>query len=130
MGNGQCAVEDMVTSLEAACGLADLGFFFAGKRVFVTGHTGFKGSWLCKMLCDVGAEVTGLPLRPPTDPNLFQIAGIAKGMRSVIGDVRDLDALSMVFADAKPEIVLAFGRTAACARKAMRSPRYTYRNEH
>ena len=124
MGNGQCAVEDMVTSLEAACGLADLGFF-AGKRVFVTGHTGFKGSWLCKMLCDVGAEVTGFALEPPTDPNLFQIAGIAKGMRSVIGDVRDLDALSMVFADAKPEIVLHLAAQ-PLVRESYASPRYTY----
>ena len=60
--------------------------FYRGKRVFVTGHTGFKGSWLCKMLLMAGAEVTGYSLQPPTQPNLFSIAGVEDKMHSVIGN--------------------------------------------
>lgn len=80
--------------------------FYAGRRVLVTGHTGFKGSWLCQILKQAGAEVTGYALEPITEPNLFQIAGIAEGMTSVIGDVRDISTLREVFAKAQPEIVL------------------------
>ena len=67
--------------------------FYAGKNVFVTGHTGFKGSWLCKLLVLAGARVTGYSLEPPTEPSLFVIAGIEKQIHSVIGDIRDLKAL-------------------------------------
>ena len=59
--------------------------FYRGKRVFVTGHTGFKGSWLCKMLVNAGVEVTGYSLNPPTNPSLFEIAGIENDIHSVIG---------------------------------------------
>ena len=65
----------------------DLGFY-KGKKVFVTGHTGFKGSWLCKILINAGAEVTGYSLPAPTSPSLFEIAGIEAQMTSIIGDVR------------------------------------------
>ncbi|MDD3411881.1 MAG: CDP-glucose 4,6-dehydratase [Eubacteriales bacterium] len=78
--------------------------FYKGKRVLVTGHTGFKGSWLCLMLLAAGADVTGLALDPPTTPSLFE--QLALDMRSVIADVRDLDAVRGAFAQAKPEIVL------------------------
>ena len=71
--------------------------FFAGKRVFLTGHTGFKGSWLCKMLVMAGAQVTGYSLEPPTNPNLFSISGVEGQIRSVIGDIRDMDALKAAF---------------------------------
>ena len=60
--------------------------FYAGKRVFVTGHTGFKGSWLCRLLVHAGAEVTGYSLNPPTEPSLFRLAGIENSITSVIGD--------------------------------------------
>ena len=63
--------------------------FYRGKKVFVTGHTGFKGTWLCKMLLDAGAQVTGYSLDPPTDPNLFSLSQIEEQMDSVIGDIRD-----------------------------------------
>ena len=66
--------------------------FYKGKRVFITGHTGFKGSWLCTMLLLAGAEVTGYAL-PPAEPGLFQIIGLEHRMRSVQGDIRDLDFL-------------------------------------
>lgn len=58
--------------------------FYKGKRVFVTGHTGFKGSWLCKILANAGAQVTGYSLNPPTNPNLFEIANIEGDIKSVI----------------------------------------------
>ena len=80
--------------------------FYRGKKVFVTGHTGFKGSWLCKMLVNAGAEVTGFSLNPPTNPSLFEIAGIAQDVHSVIGDIRDYKALKAAFDAAQPEIVL------------------------
>lgn len=79
--------------------------FYKGKRVFVTGHTGFKGSWLCQILKQSGANVTGYALEPLTEPNLFQIAKVAEGMTSVIGDVRDFSALLAVFERVQPEIV-------------------------
>ena len=74
--------------------------FYRGKKVFVTGHTGFKGSWLCKMLANVGAEVTGYALNPPTDPSLFEIAGIERDIHSVIGDIRNYEALKTAFDEA------------------------------
>lgn len=80
--------------------------FYNGKKIFLTGHTGFKGSWLCLWLQSMGAEVTGFALNPPTDPSLFEAAAVAKGMNSIIGDVRDLDALRKAMNDAKPEIVI------------------------
>ena len=80
--------------------------FYKGKKVFVTGHTGFKGSWLCKMLTNAGAIVTGYSLNPPTEPSLFEIAKIEQDITSVIGDIRDYAALKMAFDEAQPEIVL------------------------
>ena len=80
--------------------------FYKDKKVLVTGHTGFKGSWLCKILLDLGAEVTGYALEPPTEPNLFSLLPPSEKLHSVIGDVRDLAHLQQVFAEAQPEIVL------------------------
>lgn len=79
--------------------------FWRGKRVLITGHTGFKGSWMSLWLQSLGAEVTGYALAPSTDPSLYEIANIDKGMRSLIGDVRDLERLTAVFSDHRPEIV-------------------------
>ncbi|MFT8351066.1 CDP-glucose 4,6-dehydratase [Clostridium saccharoperbutylacetonicum] len=88
-------MEKMVMNLE----------FYKGKKVLVTGHTGFKGSWLCKILVKAGAEVIGYSLIPPTNPNLFQISGIDKEINSVIGDIRDLGKLMDTFNKYKPEII-------------------------
>lgn len=80
--------------------------FFKGKKVLVTGHTGFKGSWLCQILIGAGAEVTGYSLEPPTTPSLFDEAGIAEKINHVIGDIRDREKLMQVFQEVQPEIVL------------------------
>jgi CDP-glucose 4,6-dehydratase len=80
--------------------------FYKGKKVLITGHTGFKGSWLCRILVNAGAEVTGYSLNPPTKPNLFSEACVESRMHSVIGDVRDLGHMKKVFAATQPEIVL------------------------
>lgn len=76
-----------------------------GRRVLVTGHTGFKGSWLCLWLQAMGARVHGYSLPAPTDPSLFQSAGVAEGMEETIADVRDLAALNAAFAAFEPEVV-------------------------
>ncbi len=99
--------------------------FYKGKRVFVTGHTGFKGSWLCQMLVSAGAEVTGYSLTPPTEPSLFRLAGLEKRMKSIIGDVRDFDYLKAAFIDAQPEIVLHLAAQ-PIVRESYRTPRETY----
>lgn len=80
--------------------------FFKGKKILVTGHTGFKGSWLCRILINAGAELTGYSLAPPTEPNLFNLCNIEDKMNSVIGDIRDLDKLIKLFDDVQPEIVI------------------------
>jgi len=80
--------------------------FWKGKRVLLTGHTGFKGSWMSIWLKEMGADLTGFALNPPTTPSLFEDAKVADGMRSIIGDVRDLDAVKKVFAETSPEIVI------------------------
>lgn len=80
--------------------------FWQGKKIFLTGHTGFKGSWMSLWLQRLGAEVTGYSLAPPTSPNLFDTASVASGMRSMKGDVCDLPHLKRAMADCKPEIVI------------------------
>ena len=94
--------------------------FWSGKRVFVTGHTGFKGSWLCMWLNHLGAKVSGFALAPPTQPSLFEIGRVADIAASHIGDVRDLAALEPVIAAAQPEIVIHMA--------AQSLVRYSYNN--
>ncbi len=80
--------------------------FWADKRVFLTGHTGFKGSWLSLWLQSLGAKVTGYALKPATQPNLFEVASVEKGMRSIIGDIRDLDGLKKAMKEANPDTLI------------------------
>ena len=99
--------------------------FYRGKRVFVTGHTGFKGSWLCHILKRAGARVTGYSTNPPSDPSLFETAKVAEGMTSIIGDIRDFDALYAAMTEAQPEIVLHLAAQ-PIVRESYREPVYTY----
>jgi len=80
--------------------------FWRGRRVFLTGHTGFKGSWLALWLRQLGAEVTGYALAPATTPNLFTLAGVDGDVRSILGDVRDAKALRAALAASRAEVVI------------------------
>ena len=99
--------------------------FYKGKKVLVTGHTGFKGTWLCRMLVNAGAIVTGYSLEAPTTPNLFALAELEDKMTSVIGDIRDLEALKKAFEVSKPEIVLHLAAQ-PIVRESYKNPVYTY----
>ena len=80
--------------------------FWGGKRVFLTGHTGFKGSWLSLWLQSLGANVKGFALDPPTQPNLFSVAQVYEGMNSEIGDIRDLERLRKSMTQFDPEVLI------------------------
>lgn len=99
--------------------------FWKEKRVFLTGHTGFKGSWLSLWLTRMGAEVMGYALAPPSDPNLFKLADLSSRMSSVTGDVRDLPLLSRRMAEFKPDIVIHMAAQ-ALVRLSYREPVETY----
>jgi len=99
--------------------------FYKGKKVFITGHTGFKGSWLCEILSLSGAEVTGYSLEPPTEPSLFKLAGIEQDVHSVTGDIRDFQRLKETFDSAQPEILLHLAAQ-PIVRESYENPRYTY----
>ncbi len=99
--------------------------FYKNKSILITGHTGFKGAWLCKMLLNAGADVTGYALEPPTDPNLFGLCKLDKYMRSIIGDIRDLEQLQQIFKKVKPEIVIHMAAQ-PIVRDSYKSPVYTY----
>lgn len=79
--------------------------FWRGRRVLLTGHTGFKGSWLARWLVRLGAEVTGVSLPPSTTPSLFELAGVREAVRSEFVDIRDADALARVVRESRPEVV-------------------------
>ena len=99
--------------------------FWQGKRVLLTGHTGFKGSWLALWLQSLGAEVTGYALAPPTKPSLFETARIGQSMTSIIGDIRDLPHIQQVFSEQKPEIVIHMAAQ-ALVRHSYQEPVETY----
>lgn len=102
----------------------DPGFYY-GKNVFITGHTGFKGSWLCKMLVNAGARVTGYSLGSEKEYALFKIAEIEKDIHSVPGDIRDYTFLRKAFDDAQPEIVFHLAAQ-PIVRDSYKNPVYTY----
>lgn len=95
MGFGSSSVEALVTSS-----------VWSGRRVLLTGHTGFKGSWVALRLAELGAETTGFALAPPTEPNLFYLAGVGRTLTHVEGDIRDRASLTEAVRSAQPEIVL------------------------
>ncbi len=99
--------------------------FWENKKVLITGHTGFKGSWMCKALAMAGANVTGYALEPPTRPSLFEICDISSQMRSVSGDIRDLDKLKNIFKERQPDIVIHMAAQ-PIVRDSYKDPVYTY----
>ena len=99
--------------------------FYRGKKVLITGHTGFKGSWMSQLLLREGAEVYGYAKQPPTDPSMFGLCGLKTEMESIEGDVRDLDALRSVFLRVKPEFVVHMAAQ-PIVRESYRNPVETY----
>lgn len=99
--------------------------FWRGKRVFLTGHTGFKGSWLSLWLQQMDADLVGYALPPPTNPCLFEVARVGDGMHSIIADIRDLPTLTAAIADHRPEIVFHMAAQ-ALVRLSYEQPVETY----
>lgn len=99
--------------------------FYKGKKVFITGHTGFKGSWMCRALVGAGAAVCGYALKAPTSPNLYELCGVNDKIKSVIGDIRDFELLKKTFDGFQPEIVFHLAAQ-PIVRDGYKDPRYTY----
>lgn len=99
--------------------------FYRDKKVLVTGHTGFKGTWLCALLLQAGADVTGYALEPPTEPSVFDMTDMGKRVRSVIGDIRDLTHLRQVFEEVRPQIVIHMAAQ-PIVRESYKDPVRTY----
>lgn len=99
--------------------------WYKGKKVFITGHTGFKGTWLTRILVNAGAKVTGYSFTAPTTPNLFELSNVEAKINSVIGDVRDLEHLKQVFTEVQPEIVFHLAAQ-PIVRESYKNPVYTY----
>ncbi len=104
--------------------LVDLSFF-KNRKVFLTGHTGFKGSWLSKILLLAGADLTGYSLPSNTDPSLFDLLGLESSMHSIIGDIRDFESLKRAYSMCNPDIVIHLAAQ-PLVRESYREPRYTY----
>ena len=105
--------------------MLNLSDFYKSKRVLITGHTGFKGTWMCEVLVNLGADVYGYALNPPTEPSLFEISGMAGRIHSFKGDVRDLEHLKKVFSEVQPEIVIHMAAQ-PLVRESYKNPVYTY----
>ena len=99
--------------------------FYKNKRVFITGHTGFKGSWLCMLLKYMGADIYGYALEPPTKPSLFELCRINNFIHSTIGDIRDSKKLSESLKSAQPEIIIHMAAQ-PIVRESYKNPVETY----
>ncbi len=102
-----------------------LSDFYKNKKILITGHTGFKGSWLCRILNILGSEVYGFSLNPPTNPNLYELLGLDKCVISKIGDISDFDSLCDFYSDVKPDVVFHLAAQ-PIVREGYRNPRLTY----
>lgn len=109
----------------SAVNMAEVLSFYKGKKVLVTGHTGFKGAWMCQMLLMAGADVTGYALEAPTDPSLFCLCRVMEHMHSIVGDIRDLARLEKAMSQARPEIVIHMAAQ-PLVRESYKNPAYTY----
>ena len=99
--------------------------FYNNKTVLVTGHTGFKGAWMCRALKKLGAKVIGYSLEPPTEPSLYNVLDISNDIIDVRGDIRDLEHLKAVFENYKPEIVIHMAAQ-PIVRESYKNPVLTY----
>jgi CDP-glucose 4,6-dehydratase len=99
--------------------------FWSGRRVFITGHTGFKGAWLSLWLQSLGAEVTGFACDVPTDPSLFELARVGEGMRCIDGDVRDHEALARALSASQPDVVIHMAAQ-SLVRRSFTDPQGTF----
>ncbi len=98
---------------------------YRGKRVLITGHSGFKGAWMSEVLLKAGADVTGYALEPPTEPSLFRLLSLDSKINSIKGDIRDLETLKKTFDEVRPEIVIHMAAQ-PIVRESYQSPVYTY----
>jgi CDP-glucose 4,6-dehydratase len=105
--------------------MTSFGSAYKGKRVLVTGHTGFKGAWLCEWLLGMGADVTGLSLPPPTDPALFEQLGLARRLRHIVGDIQKPRVLRAAMEEARPDFVFHLAAQ-SLVRESYRHPRETF----
>lgn len=99
--------------------------FFKGKKILITGHTGFKGSWLSEILVKWESNVIGYSLNPPTEPNLFNLLELDSKMNSYLGDIRDLDRLKQIFSEENPEIIIHMAAQ-PLVRESYENPVYTF----
>ncbi len=99
--------------------------FYRGKKVLVTGHSGFKGSWLSHMLLKAGCEVVGYSLRPSTEPSLFAASGLSKRVKSVFADIRSYASVAKTVREERPDIVIHMAAQ-PLVRESYERPRYTY----
>lgn len=111
--------------LPGKCGKNKMLDFYRGKKILVTGHTGFKGSWLCKVLLESGADVAGYSLEAPTFPDLYSMCGVEENILSVIGDVKNYDKLFQLLEQFQPEIVFHLAAQ-PIVRESYKDPRVTY----
>jgi CDP-glucose 4,6-dehydratase len=100
-------------------------YFYKGKKVFITGHTGFKGSWLCRMLLMAGADITGYARAPSAFPNLFEMSDVQAHITHIVGDIRNLPDLMKAFTRSQPEIVFHLAAQ-PIVRQSYKEPAYTY----
>lgn len=118
-------MEDLeVTAAERSVQMGELSFY-KDKCVLVTGHTGFKGTWLCRMLLGEGAKVIGYALEPPTRPSLYEICEAEKDIVSITGDIRDFGNLKKTFEKYEPDMVIHLAAQ-PIVRESYKDPRYTY----